>query len=77
MPGKLTEIKAGSRWVDEAVAFVTRTPTLNARVMAVADGYVMLRFPYGMPFVMSKKEFLARFSPAGRAALSNGEEAQS
>lgn len=38
------------RWIGEH--------SREARCMAVADGYVMVRHPGAMPFVMSEKEWL-------------------
>lgn len=53
-------IKAGSRWSDERVSFVVGKPG-QVRVMAAADGYVMIRFPHCMPFVMGEREFRRAF----------------
>lgn len=44
-------VKRGDRTIDEHG---------EIRVMAVADGYVMVRRPGCLPFVLSVKEFLTK-----------------
>lgn len=51
--GKSPEVKRGQKW---------RGPYHDTvKVMAVADGYVMFRYPHCIPGVLSLKEFTRRF----------------
>lgn len=73
MPMTAEKIAAGSKWTDEAAAFAPGTRLERVRVLAFAEGYVMARRTGCAPFVMPVKDFLRRFAPAARRALSTEE----
>jgi len=53
--------KVGSRWRLKPPPVVPGAGQRPVRVMAVADGYVMVRYPGAVPFIKSVKEFFAEF----------------
>lgn len=59
--------EVGSRWDDQRTRFVgvgrLSSGYYTARVMAVAEKYVMARFSGAMPFVVPLKEWHERFKP--------------
>jgi hypothetical protein len=61
--------EVGSRWDGLMFGIIpgilTRQGYMQktARVMAVADGYVMARFTHAMPFVMHLSEWFQKFTP--------------
>lgn len=63
----LPPIKAGSIWTDNRVFFIkSEGRSTEARVMAVAENYVMARFPRAMPFVIGEAEFRKGFTLKSR-----------